>query len=1098
MGRFSSLIILLTCSILIVSSFSHHKVSPTTNELVDSDFVNYDLTSSNSRLSRSNSVTFTNVTPTIGLSGVSGNFFAWGDYNNDGYQDLLINGGRLFKNNGPSGYTFSEVTSTVGLSGGGNGAWADYDNDGYLDLYCTGNDILWHNQGPPTYNFIDVTTEAGNIRDNFPTTAVGWGDYDLDGYLDMYIANGEDWNDGNPIYYPDFLYHNNGDGTFTDVTTFSGIRNFGGPYYGRGVEWGDYNNDSWPDVYISNYRISQNWLFHNNRNGTFTDLALEKGVAGEESQRMGNTYYGHTVGSAWADLDNDGDLDLFESNLVHKDLYRGPICGDSQLYRNNGVGGGYSFTDVRPESGIPEKNIGGGEDELYVGIAIGDYDNDGFLDLFIPQIYDLEYSYSYLYHSNGDWTFTNVSDDAGVLVWNTYGGAWCDYNNDGYLDLITGGKGSADPNASYEVHLYKNNGNGNSWLKVKVEGRYCNKLGIGVRVSATANGITQTREVEGGMGCHSQQNSIPVEFGFGSYSGTVSIELKWPTGLVQKLENVQLNQQITIEEPEQSPDLGINSISYSNINPIQGETVPIWVGIVNYGYLTAKHAMVRFYDGEPPNTPELIDAMEINDLYYNEYILLETEWDTTGQAGRHNIWIVIEDVVPNDSNNDNNGRDININVREKNEVPIAKLVTMPLEDLLPGDSIFFNGSNSTDDLWISQYDFRFGDGNSTGWIPEPTIKYAYQQPGTYFASLKVVDNEGAVSTNIAEVEIIVNAPPQPPPPNRAPVIDNLTANPTELAPLETATIKVVAHDPDNDEMSYYFFASYGKLGSKEYKSTATWEAPEEPGMYTISVMVSDGELYSDQASIDIKVSVIEVNHPPVINEISITPLEVYPEDIITIIVLANDPDPDDILTYYFEVTGGEIVGSGSKVSWQAPAEVGVYYIHVIVTDSNGLHDEQEVSVIVNEPDYPPEIIECSIHPASIKNNEPASVLITVEVQDRNGLFDIDQVLIDLSPIAGDSNQKLYDNGKHGDLQSNDGIYSYEYLVPSGLTEGSKTMKITIEDYATNKDTDETILEIKAGDLDRGGRDTFLPGFELIIIVFSLISVIIYLSRKKQL
>ncbi len=1035
-------------------------------------------------------VSFTNVTPQVGLSGVSGNFYSWGDYNNDGNQDLLINGGRLFKNSGAPHYTFTEVTEDVGITGGGNGAWADYDNDGNLDFYCTGTDTLWHNEGAPGYNFKDVTVQAGNIKDDYPTTAIGWGDYDLDGYLDMYIANGEDWNNGDPIYYPDFLYHNNGNGTFTDVTEHSGIRGFGGPYYGRGVSWGDYNNNGLPDIYISNYRISQNWLFHNNGNGTFTDVAFDKGVTGEESQRLGNTYYGHTVGSAWADLDNDGDLDLFESNLVHKDLYRGPICGDSQIYRNNGPTE-YDFTDVRADSNIPEKDLGGGEDELYVGIAMGDFDNDGYQDFFIPQIYDLEYSYSYLYHNNGDWTFTNVSDDVGVLVWNTYGGSWCDYNNDGFLDLITGGKGSADPNATYEVHLYRNNGNTNSWLHVKLQGKHYNKQGIGVRVKVTGNGFSQIREIEGGMGCHSQQNSIPVEFGFSEYSGTVEVEVYWPSGFIQKLENVQLNQLLVIEETTQAPDLKVINIKVLEEYPIQGDNVTLEASVANMGYLEADRAIVRFYDGALPWGIELGEAQEINNIKKFSSITVSTYWDTTGQEGEHELWAVIDEVEPAELVITNNELKCIINIREKNEVPIAALTVTPLEKLMPGDTVLFNASNSTDDIKVDYYNFDFGDGNKTGWMFSSIFEYQYQYPGKFVASLKVKDSDEAISTNSVQVKITINEPPIP---NRPPVIESYTCNPQEIAPGENSILKVIAHDPDNDELKYYFQANSGELSTQEFKSTATWRAPPEEGIYTITAKVSDGELFSKIETIDIKVRIEWVNHPPEITEIVLNPTQVNVGDVVELTVSANDPDPDDVLTFDYEISAGEIIGTGNKVSWQAPDIPGAYIIIVTVKDQGELSTQQETMITVIPINYLPEILDARAVPNNIKNDETTTVLFLVEIEDKNGLEDVYQVTIDLSSIGGKEQQKLYDNGKYGDELNNDGIYSYEYVVSEGINPGSKVLRVSAQDYSLNQVSHELILNIQSGE---GKIDNALtPGFEMNTIIICLLSFIIYFSMRK--
>ena len=1042
---------------------------------------------------RSDLVSFINVTPTVGLAGVSGNFYAWGDYNNDGNQDLLVNGGRLFKNNGPPDYTFTEVTGEVGLSGAGNGAWADYDNDGFLDLYTTKNDILWHNGGPPSYHFQDVTSQAGNIRNDYPTTAVGWGDFDLDGYLDMYIANGEDWNDGDPIYYPDFMYHNNGNGTFTDITEQSNIRSFGGPYYGRGVSWGDYDDDGWPDIYISNYRISQNWLFHNNRNGTFTDVAIEKGVAGEESQRMGTTYYGHTVGSAWGDLDCDGDLDLFESDLAHKDLYRGPICGDSQIYRNDGPGNNYQFTDVRETSGVPEKSLGGGEDELFVGIAIGDFDNDGFLDLFIPQIYDLEYSYSYLYHNNGDWTFINVSSIVGVQVWNTYGGAWCDYNNDGFIDLVTGGKGSADPNASYEVHLYQNKGNLNSWLQVRLQGKHYNKQCIGVRVSAIANGFTQVRELEGGMGSHSMQNSIPVEFGFGSYTGTVDLEVYWPSGFVQKINDVILNQQLVIEEPHQAPDLSFIKVKVLEQHPIQGDTITIEASVANMGYLDAEYAVVRFYDGgKTPSGIEIAEEQIITNLPKFHSIKVTTKWDTTNQSGEHNIWAVIEDVEPNELVITNNNMNCTVNIRETNGEPVAVLIAKHDDKLLPGDTVLFDGSNSMDDIAVDYYYFDFGDGNSSGWIINSEVEYQYQLSGKFTASLKVRDNDDSISTNLAEVKITVSAPPLP---NQPPSIDTFTANPTELYPFETSTLKIVAYDPEDDELTYHVNASAGILKSNEYSSVATWQAPDKEGTYTFTASVSDGELFSETETLTIKVIVEHVNTAPVINNIIIDPPEVAVGTTTTITVQAFDPDDGDILSYYYEAGAGQLTGTGAVVTWVAPETPGAFIIRVTVSDLGGLSVEDEASIVVYIENYPPEILIASAQPSVVTNDEVSNVLFKVEVKDRNGLENIYKVTIDLTSIGGDGNQKMYDNGKFGDLQVDDGTYSYEYTVPEDTPSGIKTLQITVLDHTENEAQYQLKLEVLAKKAE--GTTAFSPAFESYLLIICLMALLLYFSRLKE-
>ena len=448
-------------------------------------------------------VAFTNVTEDVGLSGVRGDSFAWGDYNNDGYQDLLVKGARLFRNNGPPAWDFTEVTKLVGLDSSGYAVWGDYNNDGYLDFYSAGNpytgstdnpdgsmDTLWRNNGPPGWTFTNATAEAGSPDDGYPSLAAGWGDYDRDGYLDIYVVN---WRDLNDVRYPDVLWHNNGDGTFEDVTVKAGIDDYTEPVAGMGVNWGDYNNDGWQDIYVSNYLLAPNFLWENNQDGTFTNAAFAKGVTGEESVRPPERYYGHTAGSSWADFDNDGDLDLWQTNLAHKDALRAGICADSELLMNNGPAGDYTFTNIRDQTGIPTQSAGGNE-ELFFGVAWGDYDNDGDLDVWIPQIKNyIDYAYSYFFRNNGDNTFTDVSEDTGVRVWDSDGGCWCDYNNDGWLDLITEGKVPYE-NGKYEVRLYRSNGASvvdpgeGSWLSVKLSGKASNNCAIGARVSVTDRG----------------------------------------------------------------------------------------------------------------------------------------------------------------------------------------------------------------------------------------------------------------------------------------------------------------------------------------------------------------------------------------------------------------------------------------------------------------------------------------------------------------------------------------------------------------------------------------------------------------------------------
>ncbi|MFQ5905981.1 MAG: FG-GAP repeat domain-containing protein, partial [bacterium] len=359
---------------------------------------------------------FTDITQDCGMGSVGGSKLSWGDYNNDGFEDLLVRGRVLFRNDGPPDWTFTDVSDSAGInvSAACGGVWGDYDNDGWLDVYANccgyGSDILWRNNGDGT--FTDVTAAAGNPSDTFPSEGVAWGDYDNDGYIDMYVANYENW-DLN-ISYPDFLWHNLGDGTFSNCTDSAGVTE---NMRSRGVCWADYDEDSDLDIYVSNYRLMPNHLWDNQGDRTFFQQAFNKGVAGTEF----GGYYGHTIGSAWGDLNNDGYMDLFAANLAHKDPPRGPYCDDSYIFINNGPPD-FDFTDIRPTSGIEIHPIGSTRDgyywdELHDGVAFGDYDNDGDLDMCVTQVYDIPFAWSFLWANNGDKTFTDVTEDEGVRVW---------------------------------------------------------------------------------------------------------------------------------------------------------------------------------------------------------------------------------------------------------------------------------------------------------------------------------------------------------------------------------------------------------------------------------------------------------------------------------------------------------------------------------------------------------------------------------------------------------------------------------------------------------------------------------------------------------
>ncbi len=452
---------------------------------------------------------------------------SWVDYDKDGDLDLF--NGTLWKNNGDG--TFSNASAEAGLSGGDHATWGDFDNDGWVDVFIAGPDVLFKNNGNGT--FTDVTGASG-IFDENATEGAAWGDCDSDGDLDLYLVNYETW--GNPpVFYPDKLFRNNGNGTFTEITSAAGIQDNNPPRPGRAVTWADFDLDGDLDIYVSNYRLTANYLWQNNGNCTFTDVAGNKGVAGRSEVRDGYTWYGHTIGSSWGDFNNDGYFDLFSSTLHHlapmPDGNPFPGDTDNNLWRNDGPSP-YTFSDVTPISGIVFR-------ECHASANWGDYDNDGYLDLLDTTLFyqngcDRGGKVS-LYRNNQGVNFTDYASSAGITAQNTYSAAWGDFNNDGFLDLYVGGK------------LYQNNRNKNHWLIVKLRGTISNRSAIGARVVVTIGSKKLMRQVESATGA-ANQNMLWLHFGLGSRTIIDSLEVFWPSGRKTTQQNISADQILTITE----------------------------------------------------------------------------------------------------------------------------------------------------------------------------------------------------------------------------------------------------------------------------------------------------------------------------------------------------------------------------------------------------------------------------------------------------------------------------------------------------------------------------------------------------------------------
>jgi hypothetical protein len=491
---------------------------------------------------------------------------AWLDYDQDGLMDLYLvqsaatdaykpaNPLRsaLYHNNGDG--TFSDVTAKAGVGGEGHYgqgvAVGDFDNDGYPDLYVTGygRAILYRNNANGT--FTDVTTKAGVADQGGWSTSAAWIDYDNDGFLDLVVANYIDWTPRTNLFCGDHLpgyrayctpanyhgqhitlYHNNHDGTFTDVSEKSGIA--APEAKGMGIVIADFNNDGWPDIAVAN-DTWPNFLFQNNHDGTFTEVALQSGLAASEDGR-----YEAGMGIDAADVDGDGQFDVYISHLDFE---------LNRLYHNNGDG---SFTDVTYNSGIGNKAI------LLSGVSAKflDYDNDGWPDILQANgamldnvnLYQSKVTYEeplLMFHNLGHGKFEKVTDALGPDFNRPIVGrglATADFFNDGQVGFAVNCRGT------YPVLMRNQGASMNHWFEVLLIGTKSNRDGIGTKLKLTAEGITQTDQMKSGSSYMSASDPR-IHFGLGKRTRIESLVITWPSGQVDKLSNLPIDHIIAIKE----------------------------------------------------------------------------------------------------------------------------------------------------------------------------------------------------------------------------------------------------------------------------------------------------------------------------------------------------------------------------------------------------------------------------------------------------------------------------------------------------------------------------------------------------------------------
>lgn len=487
------------------------------------------------------------------------------DYNNDGFMDLFfVNGAhlpdmdksdprywnRLYRNNGDG--TFSDVTERAGVQGACYGmgvAAADFDNDGWVDLFVTGVNgcQLFHNNGDGT--FTDVTAKAGFAKTRWKwATSAGWFDYDNDGLLDLFVTNYVKWSAatepsctvGNVSTYcspdvftgePDMLFHNNGDGTFTDVSEKSGISKYIGK--GMGVAFADFNGDGYTDIFVSNdtYR---NFLFRNNGNGTFDEVGLEMGVA---YNQFGKSIAG--MGTDFRDVDNDGRPDIFVVGMA----------GDTfPLFRNTGK----DFEDITSEAGVAAATAR----FTGWGAGIADFDNDGWKDLFIScaSILDNSEEVSQLpsklpnvvFRNTGHNHFVDVSRQAGSsfgVPGAHRGAAMGDLNNDGRMDVVV-----TNQHTFPEIWINRTV-NSNHWLLVKLVGTRSNRDGLGARLKVTLDDNTVVYNHATTSTGYGASSDPRVHFGMGRFDYAERLEIWWPSGIHQVLMKVKGDLVLVVREP---------------------------------------------------------------------------------------------------------------------------------------------------------------------------------------------------------------------------------------------------------------------------------------------------------------------------------------------------------------------------------------------------------------------------------------------------------------------------------------------------------------------------------------------------------------------
>jgi len=506
---------------------------------------------------------FEDVSVEIGLTNLyqplgNDHAIAWGDYDNDGWPDMYLGtydsakGVYLFKNN--NGVNF-ENANIPNVAMWWPGIFIDYDNDGDQDLYSAmAGGHLIRNQGDGTFSNQDGLLDTYSTQSECSV----WADFNNDGRTEFYRTGWE--------VAPEGPFFNDARWLWNKTTSHFDLDwvQPSNPKAGRGVTCADFDEDGDQDIYVSNYRIANNYLWINDGSGNFTDKAAEYNVANDGVG--GSTTYpgGHTIGSCFGDLDNDGHLDLVVGNFAHSSASQ----DRPMFYRNRGPSGNWHFEDKSSSVGLPYV-------ESHASPALADFDNDGDLDFFITAIAGY-YSGQRctLMRNDGNWNFTDVSVEFGLYITtpdSNFQAAWADYDNDGDLDIMTGRK------------LYRNNlTNDNHWIKIKMigDGTNINRDAIGAIVRIPFGSEILTRQVESAMGW-GNQNDKTLHFGLGTNSSPVTVITTWPDSHIQT-NTLNVDETATINYNINAPIIRVSGNSYEIPN---GDTSPSTANGTDFGTL---------------------------------------------------------------------------------------------------------------------------------------------------------------------------------------------------------------------------------------------------------------------------------------------------------------------------------------------------------------------------------------------------------------------------------------------------------------------------------------------------------------------------------